>query len=126
MRVSRRRHWVLGLVALGLGAFLTASLLSWSSGDLTLPPGQVRNWGGVLGVKLAGLGYGLLGYGIWLMPVLAFAWGWRLLRGLPLRGTMLRSAGWLAVVVVLDVLAARLSPDLGGKAGRVLSSRVFL
>lgn len=126
MRVSRRRHWVLGLVALGLGAFLTASLLSWSSGDLTLPPGQVRNWGGVLGVKLAGLGYGLLGYGIWLMPVLAFAWGWRLLRGLPLRGTMLRSAGWLAVVVVLDVLAARLSLDLGGKAGRVLSSRVFL
>ncbi|HID11751.1 MAG TPA: DNA translocase FtsK, partial [Candidatus Latescibacteria bacterium] len=33
---------------------------------------------------------------------------------------------WLAVVVVLDVLAARLSLDLGGKAGRVLSSRVFL
>ncbi|RKY59849.1 MAG: DNA translocase FtsK [Candidatus Latescibacterota bacterium] len=120
------RHWVSGLVALGLGAFLTASFLSWSPGDLGLPPGQVRNWGGVLGARLAGLGYGLLGYGIWLVPVLAFAWGWRLLRGLPLRGTMLRSAGWLAVVVMLDALVARASPGLGGKVGKVLSSRVLL
>lgn len=111
---------------MGVGAFLTASFLSWSPGDLTLPPSQVRNWGGVLGARLAGSGYGLLGYGIWLVPALAFAWGWRLLRGLPLRRTAFKSIGWLAVVVVLDALAARASPNLGGKVGKVLSSRVLL
>ena len=110
---------------MGFGVFLALSFLSWTPGDAGLPPEQVRNWGGVVGARLARLGFGLLGYGVWLAPVLAFVWGWRLLRGLPLRGLALRSAGWGVVVILLDVLVARMSLRWGGKVGTLLNSKVF-
>ncbi|HID12188.1 MAG TPA: DNA translocase FtsK [Candidatus Latescibacteria bacterium] len=121
----RRSRWASGLVLIGLGAFLGLSFLSWTTEDAGLPPGQVRNWGGVAGARLARWGFGLFGYGVWLTPVLAFVWGWRLLRGLLLRRLALRSAGWGVLVVLLDTLAARVSPRWGGRVGALLNSRVF-
>ncbi len=128
---GEKRPQVLGVLLLGLGAFLLVCLLSHSSLD---PPNSNRsvaeslNWGGGLGAYAsygAFVGMGLAAY-VW--PMLLLLWGWNRVRCQPVAAAVHRSAGLLLMAVLLSVATGLpdYSPHTAYALGGVLGTQISL
>ena len=124
-----------GVLLVALGVFLTISLLSYSPGDFpnsSRAASEVLNWGGRLGAYAAYVAFLGIGYGAYVVPILAFMWGWNRLRDEPVMRTAYRSAGLLGAAVLFSVAAGL--PDYpvhtafewGGWLGTRTSSAILI
>lgn len=128
---GEKKLQALGVLLLGLGAFLLVCLISHSPLD---PPNSSRsvaeslNWGGWIGAYVsygAFVGMGRLAAYVW--PVLLLLWGWNRVRCQPVALAVQRSVGLLLMAVFLSVATGL--PDysthtayaLGGVLGTQIS-----
>jgi len=105
----RRKHQILGLCLLSIGAFLVLALATRDIRDQAvelLGTGTVRNQGGVLGALLASVLAGFLGIvGAWAVPILLVLWGWNRLRLRPATELLIQSlTGGAGLVLFLGFL----------------------
>ena len=128
---GEKRPQVLGVLLLGLGAFLLVCLLSHSPLD---PPNSSRsvaessNWGGGIGAYAsygAFVGMGLAAY-VW--PMLLLLWGWNRVRCQPVASAVHRSVGLLLMAVLLSVATGlpAYSPHTAYALGGVLGTQLSL
>ena len=128
---GEKKLQALGVLLLGLGAFLLVCLISYSPLD---PPNSSRsvaeslNWGGWIGAYVsygAFVGMGRLAAYVW--PVLLLLWGWNRVRCQPVALAVQRSVGLLLMAVFISVATGL--PDysthtayaLGGVLGTQIS-----
>ena len=104
---GEKKLQALGVLLLGLGAFLLVCLISYSPLD---PPNSSRsvaeslNWGGWIGAYVsygAFVGMGRLAAYVW--PVLLLLWGWNRVRCQPVALAVQRSVGLLLMAVFISV-----------------------
>lgn len=121
---------VLGVLFLGLGAFLLVCLVSHSPLD---PPNSSRsmaeslNWGGWIGAHASYGAFAGMGLAAYVWPMLLLLWGWNRVRCQPLAFAVHRSVGLLLMAVLLSVATGL--PDysqytayaLGGVLGTQIS-----
>ena len=124
-----------GVLLAALGVFCTMSLLSYSPQDYpnsSVDPAECRNWGGRLGayVAYASLtGFGLAAY---VLPVLAFLWGWNRLRNQAAAQAAYRSFGLLGMALLLSIgaglptYAPHWAFTLGGFFGTQISNSLLI
>ena len=122
---------VLGVLLLGLGAFLLICLMSHSPLD---PPNSSRsvaeslNWGGGIGAYAsygAFVGMGLAAY-VW--PMLLLLWGWNRVRCQPVAFAVHRSVGLLLMAILISVATGLpdYSPHTAYALGGVLGTQISL
>lgn len=103
---------LLGVLLIGGGLFLFASLVSYNSGDPSLNRATaeaVHNMGGTAGAVLADLLLQVLGVASLLAVALLLAWGWRLLRGETLTWLPVRLSGFFAGLFACALFLAHIS-----------------
>ena len=126
--IERRGKEVAGLLLLAAAALLGAALGSYSPADpgwLAVGDGEVRNWLGRIGARLASPLHVMLGHACLLIPIALMVWGLRLFFHRGAERLAGRIASLPVAVVVLAVhLAGLVPPDgwgrstgLGGHAG---------
>jgi len=94
----------IGVVLLGVAAFLVISLATYSAGDYpnsTRPPAETTNWGGRVGALIAFWALNLVGYAAFGLPLLCLVWGVGQLCAAPLVRNAGRSLGVLAMALLL-------------------------
>ncbi len=105
---------VLLAVALGSHSPLDPSPLHLSSARET--PANLAGW---LGAAVSAAALALLGLPALLLPVLAAAVGWRMLRGRPFAYPRLLALGWVLLMVVLPALVHMVRVDVVARGGTV-------
>ncbi len=128
LRAGLRLLQPLGRAALGIGllalaGFLAVALLGFDADDPswnTAGPGPVRNPAGAAGAVVADLGYQLLGYAVWLLPLSWGSLGLRLILNRPPRWPWLPVVALpLALLALTAALASLAVPAEGGWPYRV-------
>jgi DNA segregation ATPase FtsK/SpoIIIE, S-DNA-T family len=124
-----------GVLLIALGVFCTMSLLSYSPQDYpnsSVDPAECSNWGGRVGAYLA---YGSLtgiGFSAYIMPLLAFLWGWNRLRQHSAGQTALRSLGIVGMALLFSIgmglptYAPHWAFKLGGWFGTEISNSLLI
>ena len=129
---GEKKLQALGVLLLGLGAFLLVCLISHSPLD---PPNSSRsvaeslNWGGWIGAYVsygAFVGMGRLAAYVW--PVLLLLWGWNRVRCQPVALAVQRSVGLLLMAVFISIATGlpNYSPDTAYALGGVLGTQISL
>lgn len=120
----------LGLILLGLAAFILLSLLNYSPDDTPFQTSQpnepAKNYAGIVGAYLSlGLFTGL-GWGSYLAPLIMAVWGWNKFRGVKERLLDLKIPGLLLLLFFLPAMLS-LPYIYGGEtteAGRLVGGIV--
>ena len=128
---GEKRPQVLGVLLLGLGAFLLVCLISHSSLD---PPNSSRsvaessNWGGWIGAYASYGAFASMGLAAYVWPVLLLLWGWNRVRCQPVALAVQRSVGLLLMAVFISVATGLpdYSPRTAYKLGGVLGTQISL
>ena len=127
---GEKKLQALGVLLLGLGAFLLVCLISHSPLD---PPNSSRsvaeslNWGGWIGAYASYGAFAGMGLAAYVWPVLLLLWGWNRVRCQPVALAVQRSVGLLLMAVFISVATGL--PDysthtayaLGGVLGTQIS-----
>ena len=127
---GEKKPQALGVLLLGLGAFLLVCLISHSPLD---PPNSSRsvakslNWGGWIGAYASYGAFAGMGLAAYVWPVLLLLWGWNRVRCQPVALAVQRSVGLLLMAVFISVATGL--PDysthtayaLGGVLGTQIS-----
>ncbi len=135
MPKGKKRPQALGVLFLGLGAFLLVCLMSHSPLD---PPNSSRsmteslNWGGWIGAYTSYGAFASMGLAAYVWPMLLLLWGWNRVRCQPLALAVCRSVALLLMAVLISVATGL--PDysphtayaLGGVLGTQLSLEVLI
>ena len=130
MPKGKKRPQALGVLFLGLGAFLLVCLMSHSRLD---PPNSSRsmaeslNWGGWIGAYVSYGAFAGMGWPAYVWPILLLLWGWNRVRCQPLALAVYRSMALLLMAFLISVATGL--PDyslntaytLGGVLGTQLS-----
>ena len=103
---GEKKLQALGVLLLGLGAFLLVCLISHSPLD---PPNSSRsvaeslNWGGWIGAYASYGAFAGMGLAAYVWPVLLLLWGWNRVRCQPVALAVQRSVGLLLMAVFISV-----------------------
>ena len=106
MPKGEKSSQVLGVLLLGLGAFLLICLMSHSSLD---PPNSSRsvakslNWGGRIGAYASYGAFAGMGLAAYVWPMLLLLWGWNRVRCQPVALAVQRSVGLLLMAVFISI-----------------------
>ena len=122
---------VLGVLLLGLGAFLLICLMSHSSLD---PPNSSRsvaeslNWGGRIGAYASYGAFAGMGLAAYVWPMLLLLWGWNRVRCQPEALAVQRSVGLLLMAVFISIATGLpdYSPHTAYALGGVLGTQISL
>ena len=128
---GEKRPQVLGVLLLGLGAFLLVCLMSHSPLD---PPNSSRsvaeslNWGGWVGAYTSYGAFAGMGLAAYIWPMLLVLWGWNRVRCQPVASAVHRSVGLLLMAVLICVAAGLpgYSPYKAYELGGVLGTQISL
>ena len=131
MPKGEKRPQVLGVLLLGLGAFLLVCLMSHSPLD---PPNSSRpvaeslNWGGWIGAYTSYGAFAGMGLAAYVWPMLLVLWGWNRVRCQPVASAVHRSVGLLlmAVLICVAVGLPGYSPHKVYELGGVLGTQISL
>ena len=131
MPKGEKRPQVLGVLLLGLGAFLLVCLMSHSSLD---PPNSSRsvaeslNWGGWIGAYTSYGAFAGMGLAAYVWPMLLLLWGWNRVRCQPVASAVHRSVGLLLMAVLICVATGlpSYSPHKAYELGGVLGTQISL
>jgi S-DNA-T family DNA segregation ATPase FtsK/SpoIIIE len=125
---GEKKLQALGVLLLGLGAFLLVCLISHSPLD---PPNSSRsvaeNWGGWIGAYASYGAFAGMGLAAYVWPVLLLLWGWNRVRCQPVALAVQRSVGLLLMAVFISVAtglpdySTRTAYALGGVLGTQIS-----
>jgi S-DNA-T family DNA segregation ATPase FtsK/SpoIIIE len=122
---------VVGVLLLGLGAFLLVCLMSHSPLD---PPNSSRsvaeslNWGGWIGAYTSYGAFAGMGLAAYVWPMLLLLWGWNRVRCQPVASAVHRSVGLLLMAVLICVATGLpgYSPHKAYELGGVLGTQISL
>ena len=128
---GEKRPQVLGVLLLGLGAFLLVCLMSHSPLD---PPNSSRsvaeslNWGGGIGAYASYGAFAGMGLAAYVWPMLLLLWGWNRVRCEPVVSAVHRSMGLLLMAVLICVATGLpgYSPHRAYELGGVLGTQISL
>ena len=128
---GEKRPQVLGVLLLGLGAFLLVCLMSHSPLD---PPNSNRtvaeslNWAGGIGAYASYGVFAGMGLAAYVWPMLLLLWGWNRVRCQPVTAAMHRSVGLLLMAVLISVATGLpdYSPHTAYALGGVLGTQLSL
>lgn len=131
MPKGEKRPQVLGVLLLGLGAFLLVCLMSHSPLD---PPNSSRsvaeslNWGGWVGAYTSYGAFAGMGLAAYVWPMLLLLWGWNRVRCQPVASAVHRSVGLLLMAVLICVATGLpgYSPHKAYELGGVLGTQISL
>ena len=131
MPKGKKRPQALGVLLLGLGAFLLICLVSHSPLD---PPNSSRsmaenlNWGGWIGAYASYGAFAGMGWAAYVWPMLLLLWGWNRVRCQPLALAVCRSVALLLMAVLLSVATGLpdYSPHTAYALGGVLGTQLSL
>ena len=131
MPKGEKRPQVLGVLLLGLGAFLLVCLMSHSPLD---PPNSSRsmaeslNWGGWIGAYTSYGAFAGMGLAAYVWPMLLLLWGWNRVRCQPVAAAVHRSVGLLLMAVLLSVATGLpdYEPHTAYALGGVLGTQISL
>lgn len=131
MPKGEKRPQVLGVLFLGLGAFLLVCLMSHSPLD---PPNSSRsvaeslNWGGWIGAYTSYGAFAGMGLAAYVWPMLLLLWGWNRVRCQPVAFAAQRSVGLLLMAVFISVATGLpdYSPHTAYALGGVLGTQISL
>ena len=131
MPKGEKRPQVLGVLLLGLGAFLLVCLMSHSPLD---PPNSSRsvaeslNWGGWIGAYTSYGAFAGMGLAAYVWPMLLLLWGWNRVRCQPVASALHRSVGLLLMAVLICVATGLpgYSPHKAYELGGVLGTQISL
>ena len=128
---GEKRPQALGVLLLGLGAFLLVCLISHSPLD---PPNSNRsvaeslNWGGWIGAYASYGAFAGMGLAAYVWPMLLLLWGWNRVRCQPVALAVQRSVGLLLMAVFISIATGLPDYDeiqtayaLGGVLGTQIS-----
>ncbi len=126
-----KRPQALGVLLLGLGAFLLVCLISYEELD---PPNSSRsvaeslNWGGRIGAYASYGAFVGMGWAAYVWPVLLLLWGWNRVRCQPVALAVQRSVGLLLMAVFISVATGLpdYSPHTAFELGGVLGTQISL
>jgi S-DNA-T family DNA segregation ATPase FtsK/SpoIIIE len=123
----------LGVVLGALGIFLALSLISYSPHDYPNSSQDAGfNWGGRIGAQLSYWAFLSIGYGAYVLPLVALSWGWNRLRRRPPAEGVLRSAGLLGMALIfslgagLPTYGSHTAYKLGGWLGIQVSNAILI
>ncbi len=128
---GEKRPQVLGVLLLGLGAFLFVCLISHSPLD---PPNSSRsvaenlNWGGWIGAHASYGAFASMGLTAYVWPMLLLLWGWNRVRCQSVALAVQRSVGLLFMAVFISVATGLpdYSPHTAYALGGVLGTQISL
>ena len=131
MPKGEKKPQVLGVLLLGLGAFLLVCLMSHSPLD---PPNSSRpvaeslNWGGWIGAYTSYGAFAGMGLAAYVWPMLLLLWGWNRVRCQPVASAVHRSMGLLlmAILICVAVGLPGYSPHKAYELGGVLGTQISL
>ena len=131
MPKGKKRPQALGVLFLGLGAFLLVCLMSHSPLD---PPNSSRsmaeslNWGGWIGAYASYGAFAGMGLAAYVWPMLLLLWGWNRVRCQPLALAVYRSVALLLMAVLISVATGLpdYSPHTAYALGGVLGTQLSL
>ena len=131
MSKGEKSPQVLGVLLLGLGAFLLVCLMSHSPLD---PPNSSRsvaeslNWGGWIGAYTSYGAFAGMGLAAYVWPMLLLLWGWNRVRCQPVDSAVHRSVGLLLMAVLICVATGLpgYSPHKAYELGGVLGTQISL
>ena len=131
MPKGKKRPQALGVLFLGLGAFLLVCLMSHSPLD---PPNSSRsmaeslNWGGWIGAYASYGAFAGIGLAAYVWPMLLLLWGWNRVRCQPLALAVYRSVALLLMAVLISVATGLpdYSPHTAYALGGVLGTQLSL
>ena len=131
MPKEKKKPQALGVLFLGLGAFLLVCLMSHSPLD---PPNSSRsvaesfNWGGWIGAYASYGAFAGMGLAAYVWPMLLLLWGWNRVRCLPVASAVHRSVGLLLMAVLICVATGLpgYSPHKAYELGGVLGTQISL
>ena len=131
MPKGKKRPQALGVLFLGLGAFLLVCLMSHSPLD---PPNSSRsmaeslNWGGWIGAYASYGAFAGMGLAAYVWPMLLLLWGWNRVRCQPLALAVYRSVAILLMAVLISVATGLpdYSPQTAYALGGVLGTQLSL
>ena len=128
---GEKRPQALGVLLLGLGAFLLVCLISHSPLD---PPNSSRsvveslNWGGRIGAYASYGAFAGMGLAAYVWPMLLLLWGWNRVRCQPVALAVQRSVGLLLMAVFISIATGLpdYSPHTAYALGGVLGTQISL
>ncbi len=126
---GEKKPQALGVLLLGLGAFLFVCLISHSPLD---PPNSSRsvaeNWGGWIGAYASYGAFASMGLAAYVWPMLLLVWGWNRVRCQPVALAVQRSVGLLLMAVFISIATGLpdYSPDTAYALGGVLGTQISL
>ncbi len=128
---GEKRPQALGVLLLGLGAFLLVCLISHSPLD---PPNSSRsvveslNWGGWIGAYASYGAFAGMGLAAYVWPMLLLLWGWNRVRCQPVALAVQRSVGLLLMAVFISIATGLpdYSPHTAYALGGVLGTQISL
>ena len=128
---GEKKPQVLGVLLLGLGAFLLVCLISHSPLD---PPNSSRsvaeslNWGGWIGAYASYGAFAGMGLAAYVWPALLLLWGWNRVRCQSVALAVQRSVGLLLMAVFISVATGlpAYSPHTAYALGGVLGTQLSL
>ena len=131
MPKGKKRPQALGVLFLGLGAFLLVCLMSHSPLD---PPNSSRsmteslNWGGWIGAYTSYGAFASMGLAAYVWPMLLLLWGWNRVRCQPLALAVCRSVALLLMAILISVATGLpdYSPHTAYALGGVLGTQISL
>lgn len=116
MPKGEKRPQVLGVLLLGLGAFLLVCLMSHSPDDRPNSSRSVAeslNWGGWIGAYASYGAFAGMGLAAYVWPMLLLLWGWNRVRCQPVASAVQRSVGLLFMAVFISVATGLPDYSLG-------------
>ena len=128
---GEKKPQVLGVLLIGLGAFLLICLMSHSPLD---PPNSSRsvaeslNWGGGIGAYASYGAFAGMGLAAYVWPMLLLLWGWNRVRCQSVASAVHRSIGLLLMAVLICVATGLpgYSPHKAYELGGVLGTQISL
>jgi S-DNA-T family DNA segregation ATPase FtsK/SpoIIIE len=134
--VARRLVDLLALSLIGVGLFITVSLITYDRADpswntATTAGQQIQNWGGWYGAWAGDILLQTLGGGAFVLAAGFAFWGFRIFRRETIRPLMLRIASLLAATLLASVAMAQIPsgqwtvhPYLGSSAGTLILNKI--
>ena len=126
---------IAGVLLVAVAIFLVVSLATYSSQDppnASHSPEGIANWAGRIGAYVS---YGALtgvGYAAYVLPLLAFLWGWNRLFRRSVRQDLIRSLGLLGLAVFFSIASAlsaylpHVAQRWGGLLGFLMTSSLLI